>query len=113
MKDCQISFENFTAVVNINMIHIAPWEACIGLFELAEISTKKDGFVYIYGPFKIGGVHTSKSNEKFDESLRERNPDWGVRDLEAVDKVARSFGFYCVRQYDMPVNNKSIIFKKM
>ena len=101
------------AVININMIHIAPWEACTGLFRLARSLTKKDGFVYLYGPFKIRGLHTSESNRKFDISLRKQDPNWGIRDLEDVVNVAEKFGFHHFRSHEMPVNNKSVIFKKI
>ena len=74
------------AVLNINMIHIAPWEACIGLFKLASEMLRSNGFVYLYGPFKVAGVHTSASNHRFDASLRQRNAAWGVRNIEDVIK---------------------------
>ena len=94
------------------MIHIAPWQACIGLFRLAEKFTEVDAFVYLYGPFKMKGAHTSASNKKFDMALRAQNSEWGVRDLEDVIQVAKNFGFGHFCTHEMPVNNKSIIFKK-
>ena len=104
--------EPYNAILNINMIHIAPWDACLGLFHLAKEVISKDGFVYIYGPFKVGGAHISDSNIRFDASLRNQNADWGVRNLEDVVKTASNNGFFCYYVHDMPVNNKSIVFRK-
>lgn len=104
--------ENYVGVVNINMIHIAPWDACLGLFRLAREVISPDGFVYLYGPFKVGGSHSSVSNKKFDVSLRDRNSSWGVRNLEDVISLAKNCGFFYYDVHEMPVNNKSVIFKK-
>ena len=105
--------KSYVGLVNINMIHIAPWQACVGLFRLAEKYIKGDGFVYMYGPFRINGLHTSESNKNFDLSLKQKNPEWGVRDLEKVVTVAESFGFRCLCVHEMPTNNKSVVFKKI
>ena len=110
--DSMIQNHIYDAIFNINMIHIAPWDACLGLFHLAKEVISKDGFVYIYGPFKVGGSHISDSNDRFDVSLRTQNSDWGIRNLEDVAKTANDNGFFCYYVHDMPVNNKSIIFRK-
>ena len=104
--------KKFDAVLNINMIHIAPWEACIGLFKLASEMVRSNGFVYLYGPFKVAGVHTSASNNRFDVSLKERNAAWGVRNIEDVVSLAKGYGFPQFEIHDMPANNKSVIFRK-
>tara|TARA_B100000035_G_C20857863_1_gene490486 strand:- start:135 stop:758 length:624 start_codon:yes stop_codon:yes gene_type:complete len=104
--------ESYNAILNINMTHIAPWDACLGLFHLAKEVISNNGFVYVYGPFKVGGSHISHSNERFDVSLRTQNSDWGVRNLEDIVKTANDNGFFCCYVHDMPVNNKSIIFRK-
>ena len=70
------------------------------------------GILYLYGPYKIGGRHTAPSNAAFDESLRDRNADWGVRDLEAVTAEAQSNGLGLAETVDMPANNLSVIFEK-
>ena len=69
-------------------------------------------FIYLYGPFKVGGSHTSESNHQFDISLRDRNSSWGVRNLEDVINIAKNCGFFDYDVHEMPVNNKSVIFKK-
>jgi hypothetical protein len=101
-----------TAVVNINMVHIAPWAACQGLMAGAGRILPAGGVLYLYGPFKRGGKHTAPSNEAFDLSLRAQNPEWGVRDLEAVTKAAQHQGLALVEVVDMPANNLSVLFKK-
>ena len=85
----------------------------MGLFRLAEKYIKGDGFVYMYGPFRINGLHTSESNKNFDLSLKQKNPEWGVRDLEAVVALSQRALAFVVYAYEMPVNNKSVIFKKI
>lgn len=99
------------AVICINMIHIAPWAAAHGLISGAARLLPKDGVLYLYGPFKRDGRHTAPSNEAFDVSLRRDNPDWGVRDLEAVVTLARTAGFAAPTIIDMPANNLSLVFR--
>ncbi len=103
--------EKFDAVVNANMVHIAPWAATEGLIEGASLRLRPDGFLFLYGPFKRNGVHTAESNLAFDNSLRARNPDWGVRDLDEVTACATKFGLVLEQTIEMPVNNLSLVFR--
>ncbi len=100
------------AVVCVNMIHISPWAAAAGLMRGAGRMLAEGGILYLYGPYKIGSHHTAPSNAAFDDSLRRRNADWGVRDLEAVTDEAQSNGFTLTETVTMPANNLSVIFKK-
>ena len=100
------------AIVNINMIHIAPWSACLGLMAGAGRILPPGGILYLYGPYKQNGQHTAPSNEAFDQSLRSRNPDWGVRDLEAVIAAAQAQNLSMVNVYPMPANNLSVVFRR-
>jgi hypothetical protein len=100
------------AIVNINMIHIAPWSACLGLMAGAGRLLPTDGILYLYGPFKRNGQHTSASNEAFDHSLRIQNPEWGVRDLEQVVAIAQEQELSLSQILTMPANNLSVIFQK-
>lgn len=102
------------AIVCINMIHIAPWAACEGLFAGAAgaLRDRPSALVYLYGPYRRGGAHTAPSNEAFDASLRARNPAWGVRDLEAVTETAASQGFELVDVVPMPANNFSVLLRR-
>ncbi len=101
-----------TAIVNINMIHIAPWQTCLGLLAGAGRILPPDGILYLYGPYRRGGAHSAPSNEDFDRSLRARDPQWGVRDLDEVEIAAEGEGLVLKRVIDMPVNNLSVVFRK-
>lgn len=100
------------AVFCVNMIHIAPWGACLGLMENAARVLPENGLLFLYGPFMIGGRHTAPSNEAFDAGLREQNPEWGVRDLDDVALEARRNELQLVETVQMPANNLSAIFRK-
>jgi hypothetical protein len=100
------------AVVCINMIHIAPWAAAVGLMHGAGRSLPAGGLLYLYGPYKRGGQHTAPSNAAFDASLRLQNPAWGVRDLEAVAELAAAQGFAAPIIIEMPANNLSLVLRK-
>jgi len=108
------------AVLCINMIHISPWTATVGLMRGAgrvlRASVRPgqraaDKVLYLYGPYKQAGRHTAPSNASFDAGLRERNPLWGVRDLEAVSALAAEHGFDRPVIEAMPANNLSVIFR--
>ena len=100
------------AVLCCNMIHIAPWEAAVGLISGAARLLAEGGILYLYGPYRRDGRHTAPSNEAFDRDLRQRNPAWGVRDLETVAKIAAAQGFTSPEIIDMPANNLSLLFKR-
>jgi hypothetical protein len=99
------------AILCINMIHIAPWRAAVGLMRGAAALLPAGGILYLYGPFRREGRHTAASNAQFDEDLRRRDPEWGVRDLEAVAALAVANGFDEPMIEDMPANNLSLIFR--
>ena len=101
-----------TAVVNINMIHIAPWQAALGLLAGAARVLAPGGVLYLYGPYRRGGSHSAPSNAEFDQSLRARDPQWGVRDLDEVETAAREVGLALDRVIEMPVNNLSVVFSQ-
>ncbi len=100
------------AIVCINMIHIAPWAATEGLMAGASRLLSEGGLLYLYGPFRIDGAHTAPSNAQFDEDLRARDHDWGVRDIGAVLTVAAEQSLHLVEQIAMPANNLSVVLKK-
>jgi hypothetical protein len=108
----KITDSPITAIVNINMIHISPWSACLGLMAGAGRILPPDGILYLYGPYKQNGQHTAPSNAAFDESLRSQNPAWGVRNLEDVVKAAKAEGLTLQQVYQMPANNLSVVFQK-
>ncbi len=100
------------AVVCINMIHISPWPATLGLLNGAARVLPPGGVLLLYGPYKRGGQHTADSNVAFDASLRERNPAWGVRDLETVAAEAAARGFAAPDIVAMPANNLCVILRR-
>jgi len=101
----------FDLVTCINMIHIAPWEATIGLMECAGKTLRKGGILLCYGPYKIGGTAV-ESNLNFDRSLKSRDSRWGVRNLEDVIEVAKKEGLTFDSYIEMPANNLSVLFRK-
>ena len=106
--------ENADAVLCFNMIHIAPWEAAVGLVRGAGHVLSRGGLLFLYGPFKRDGNHTAASNAAFDRDfLRARNPAWGVRDLEAVAALAAAEGFGAPGIVEMPANNLSLLFRRL
>ncbi len=102
----------FDALVNINMIHISPWEATQGLMYGAGRLLPPGGILFLYGPYKKDGKHTAPSNAEFDESLRGRNPLWGVRDLNDVTACANKNGLRLCKTIAMPANNLCVVFEK-
>ncbi len=104
--------EDISAIVNINMIHIAPWEMCGYLLAGAERVLPLGGVLYLYGPYKREGRHTAPSNEAFDMMLRNRDSSWGIRDLETVVKTAEQHSFKLQEVIEMPANNFSVVFRR-
>lgn len=102
--------EHADGVVCINMIHVAPWEAAIGLFRGAAKTLAHGGRLFLYGPFRCNGEHTAASNAEFDANLRTENPAWGVRDIEAVVALAQVHGFKKEATTKMPANNLWVEF---
>ena len=101
------------AVLCINMIHIAPWEATAALIRGVARVLPRDRILFLYGPFKQGGQHTTPSNAEFDASLRAQDARWGVRDIEAVTEIASAAGFAAPVVEAMPANNLSVIFCRL
>ena len=101
------------AILNINMIHIAPWSATERAVRRRRAgSWPRRGVLFLYGPFKRGGQHTAESNQRFDERLRAEDPRWGVRDLDDVERVATAAGFGPAEVVPMPANNLSLVFRR-
>ncbi len=100
------------AVFCANVIHIAPWRVAEGLFAGAGRYLRADGLLFLYGPFKRGGKHTAVSNAVFDSSLRERDAEWGVRDIDDLEKLAARAGLTLVEIAEMPANNLTLVFER-
>jgi len=101
----------FDAVVCINMIHISPWAASEGLMAGAGRVLTPGGRLFLYGPFLEAGVETAPSNLAFDQSLKARDPAWGIRDLAAVTALAAARGLTLAERIAMPANNLIVMFE--
>jgi SAM-dependent methyltransferase len=100
------------AIVCINMVHIAPWGATLGLFSGAAKLLAPGAPLFLYGPFLEDGVPTADGNVTFDASLRAGNAEWGLRRVEEVAEVAGKVGFEMEARLEMPANNLSLIFRR-
>lgn len=100
------------AIVAINVIHISPWEATLGLMRGAQDLLRQSGILFTYGAYKRNGRHTAPSNEAFDAWLRERDSTWGVRDIEEVVSAARAYDLSLAEIVEMPANNFSLVFAR-
>ena len=99
------------AIVCINMIHIAPWEAAVALFATAGRILSPGALLYLYGPYLFDG-DTAPSNREFDASLRSRDPRWGVRDVRDLGDLAKANGLTLRGAVSMPANNHSLLFRR-
>ncbi|HVI34396.1 DUF938 domain-containing protein [Phenylobacterium sp.] len=100
------------AVVAINMVHISPWAATAGLMAGAARVLPPGGGLFLYGPFIESDAPTAPSNLAFDESLRRRNPDWGLRRLDDLAALAAAHGLALSERRPMPANNLVLVFRK-
>ena len=101
-----------TAMLCINVLHISPWRVAQNLIAGARRYLRDGGRLFVYGPFKRGGEHTAPSNAAFDASLRAENPQWGVRDVNDLDALARDAGLTPAEITAMPANNLVLAFAR-
>jgi SAM-dependent methyltransferase len=101
-----------TAMLCINVLHISPWHVSKNLFAGADRFLRKHGRLFVYGPFRRDGAHTSPSNAAFDASLRAENPEWGVRDVSDLNGLAKSVGLTEAEISPMPANNLVLAFAR-
>ncbi len=99
------------AVLCINMVHISPWEATLGLFRTCANLLPSGGRLILYGPYRRAGVPIAPSNAAFDRSLKARDPRWGLRDIaEMTAAAARGLRFESL--VEMPANNLLITYRR-
>jgi Protein of unknown function (DUF938) len=103
--------EAVDAIVCINMVHISPWESALALFAGAGLRLAEGALLYLYGPYRFDGT-TAASNEQFDQSLRARDPRWGVRDVRELGAAASKHGLVLRGAVAMPANNHSLLFRR-
>lgn len=101
-----------TAIVCINVVHIAPWAIAQNLMAGAGRLLQNGGRLFLYGPFMRDGAHTAPSNAAFDASLRAQNPEWGVRDLRDLSALAKNAGMTLAETVAMPANNLVLAFER-
>ena len=99
-------------VLCINMVHISPWNATEGLVRQAAEVLDAGKPLILYGPFIENDVETAPSNIAFDQSLKVRNPSWGLRNLSDVDQLAQASGFTRTKRYPMPANNLTVVYRR-
>ncbi|MGZ3701913.1 MAG: DUF938 domain-containing protein, partial [Bdellovibrionota bacterium] len=101
----------YSAVFSANAVHIMGWPAVEAMFAGIGKVLEPGGVLALYGPFNYGGKFTSESNERFDRWLKMENPESGVRDFEALDALARGIGLRLARDYAMPANNRTLVWR--
>jgi hypothetical protein len=110
-KDPHWPVERADAVLNINMAHISPWGASIGLIDGARRILPESGALILYGPWLKDGIETAASNLAFDANLKSRDPQWGLRRVEDFEAEAGARGFALVESREMPANNLMLLFR--
>lgn len=100
------------AIVCINMIHISPFSATEGLFRGAARTLSPGGFLLTYGPYRFADAPFAPSNEAFDETLKSRDPSFGIRDVQDLDTLANKVGLSREATIVMPANNHCLVFRK-
>ena len=102
----------FDAILSLNMVHIAPWSASLGLFAGAGRMLRTGALLILYGPFMRHGAHNAPSNAAFEVSLKARNPSWGVRDIADLERHGEESGLILREMIEMPANNRTLVFAK-
>jgi SAM-dependent methyltransferase len=103
---------SLAAIVCINMIHVSPWSATLGLLRGAARLLPPGGLLFLYGPYRRGGRHTAPSNDAFDRDLRARDPDWGVRNVEDIIAEGLAQRLALAEIVEMPANNLSLLLRR-
>lgn len=101
----------YQLIVCINMIHISPWQCTIGLLHNSSRLLAENGYLVTYGPYSINGLLTPESNVAFNDNLRHRNPEWGIRDVKDIEEEAQKVNLHLIKMVDMPANNKTLVFQ--
>lgn len=102
----------YDAVYSANTLHIMSWQEVEQFFSRLPAVMADDALLIVYGPFNYGGRFTSDSNAEFDASLRAAVPHRGIRDFEAVDKLAQAAGLWLLKDHAMPANNRCLVWQR-
>ena len=109
---CDWQARNADAILCVNMVHISPWEAVEGLFAGAERVLDINAPLILYGPYREAGIETAPSNLAFDQSLKQRDPAWGLRHVGDMDRLAAKHGLARTARHSMPANNLVLVYRK-
>ncbi len=112
VRDAIVAAGSIDAVFSANTAHIMSFDAVEKMIELAGTALIAGGLFCLYGPFREHGRFNTASNEAFDAALRASNAEMGIRDLEALERIAASWGMARLRRYAMPANNELIVWRK-
>lgn len=99
-------------VFNANTVHIISWPEVERMFAGIARVLSAGGILCLYGPFNYGGRFTSESNARFDAWLKSRNKNSGVRDFEAINRLAETYGLFLLRDVAMPSNNRTLVWQR-
>lgn len=100
------------AVFSANALHIMSWQQVEHFYRGVGEVLAGGGVLCVYGPFRYGDAYSSESNAVFDRHLKQRDPSSGIRDFEAVDRLAQARGFQLFNDYPMPANNQTLVWNK-
>ncbi|MFP5386170.1 MAG: DUF938 domain-containing protein [Bacteriovoracia bacterium] len=103
---------HFDVVFTANTFHIMSWDECVALMIMLGQNLRANAKVMVYGPFNYNGSFTSESNKEFDQQLKSRNPSMGIRNFEDVVKVMKENGLILSKDFEMPANNRILVFYK-
>lgn len=112
LNDPEWPIESVDTVFNANTVHIVAWPAVEALFAGIARVLDEGGLLCLYGPFNYGGKFTSESNARFDAWLKSRDPNSGVRDFEALNRLAESQGLLLQKDVAMPANNRILVWQR-
>jgi len=104
--------KKYDAVFSANAVHIMSWQAVEALFKGLNDCLNEHAVVCLYGPFNYNGAFTSESNARFDQWLKQRNPESGIRDMTDIDQLAVQCGLTLSNDYEMPANNRILCWRK-
>lgn len=105
--------DKYDYAININMIHVAPFSCTTGLFKNVSGVLKPRGLLITYGPYANNGVLEPQSNRDFDRNIRQRDPNFGVRDIQDLIKLAEAYNMNLTHIHEMPSNNKCLVWEKV
>lgn len=111
--ETDIAIRTYDVIFTANTFHIMHWKECKTLMKQFAGALHEGGKVLIYGPFNYNGQFTSASNEEFDKSLRAKDPLSGIRSFEDVNRAMEKNGFELVKDYEMPANNRMLVYNRL